>query len=49
MALLLGGILLLACLLSDWHSRSLQLSAPLLLAALVSGGVTAWGCRGCSG
>ena len=43
MALLLGGILLLACLLSDWHSRSLQLSAPLLLAALVSGGVTAWG------
>ncbi|MEB3207791.1 MAG: phospho-N-acetylmuramoyl-pentapeptide-transferase [Synechococcus sp.] len=43
MALLLGGILLLACLLSDWHSRSLQLSGPLLLAALVSGGVTAWG------
>ena len=39
----LGGLLLLACVLVDWHTRAAQLTPPLLLAGLISAAVTAWG------
>jgi phospho-N-acetylmuramoyl-pentapeptide-transferase len=39
----LGGLLLLACVLVDWHTRAAQLTPPLLLAGLISAAITAWG------
>ncbi|MDP4807928.1 MAG: phospho-N-acetylmuramoyl-pentapeptide-transferase, partial [Cyanobium sp. MAG_160] len=42
-AALLSGLLLLACLLCDWLSGAPQLTVPLLVAGLISAGVTGWG------
>ena len=42
-AILLGSTLLLACLITDWQTHALQLTPALLLAGLISAGITAWG------
>jgi phospho-N-acetylmuramoyl-pentapeptide-transferase len=42
-AALLSGLLLLACLICDWLSGAPQLTVPLLVAGLISAGVTGWG------
>jgi phospho-N-acetylmuramoyl-pentapeptide-transferase len=42
-AILLALVLLLACVVCDWQARAAQLTPPLLLAGLISAGVTAWG------
>jgi len=42
-AILLALVILLACVVSDWQARAAQLTPPLLVAGLISAGVTAWG------
>jgi phospho-N-acetylmuramoyl-pentapeptide-transferase len=42
-AILLALVILLACVVSDWQARAAQLTLPLLVAGLISAGVTAWG------